>query len=310
LFEGTTDVTTARRPNRTTVRSALPTLRQRTLRATFVASERIAPSVGAMLAERLWFTVPLLPRAASREPTGLPPYEPISVDVDGRTVRGRAYGAGPVVLLVHGWGGWGMQLSPYVAPLTAAGYRVVSYDALSHGRSDPGPTGARSSTVMEFVAALQAVVNAYGPPVGVIAHSLGAMTVARAVKEGLELERAVFLAPSQHPGHLAFYLGDLLGFGPQVRRRLVDRVERRVGARLDDYDAATVGRTGPTPPVLVVHDRGDQHTPYAGAVAIAEAWPHATLVSTDGLGHHRILRESSVVAEAVDFLVERVRAAS
>ena len=56
--------------------------------------------------------------------------------------------------------------------------------------------------------------------------------------------------------------------------------------------------------MLVVHDRGDVHTPHAGAVAIAEAWPNAMLVSTEDLGHHRILRAPDVVAEAVDFLVE------
>lgn len=297
-------------PNRTTVRSLVMTARMHAIRAAFIGSERAWPAAGAVLAERMWFTVPPLPRAASRDPTGLPPYEPISVDVDGRTVRGRAYGTGPTVVLVHGWGGWGMQLAAFVGPLTAAGHRVITYDALSHGSSDPGPTGATRSSVMEFVAALKAVVAAYGPPVGVVAHSLGAMAVARAIKDGLELERAVLLAPSQHPTHVTYYLGDQLGFGPRVRDRLLDRVERRVGARLDDYDAAAVGRSVPTPAVLVVHDRDDAHTPYGGGVAIAEAWPDAMLVSTQGLGHHRLLREPGVVAEAVDFLVAPARSPS
>lgn len=295
-------MTSRRRPNRTTVRLVAMTARNRALRSVFATTERLLPAAGAALAERMWFTVPPLPRAAAREPTGLPPYQPFSVDVDGRTARGRAYGTGPTIVLVHGWGGWGMQLAAYVSPLTAAGHRVVTYDALSHGASDPGPTGPRRSSVMEFVAVLDAVVAAGDPPVGVVAHSLGAMTVAAAIKDGLELERAVFLAPSQHPVHLTYYLGDLLGFGSRVRRLLVERVQRRVGARLDDFDTAMVGRAVPTPPVLVIHDRDDAHTPHAGAVAIAETWPNATLVSTEGLGHHRILREPSVVAEAVDFL--------
>lgn len=302
-------MTTTPRPNRTTVRSMAATAQQCAVRAAFATSERLLPAAGAVLAERMWFTVPSLPAAANREPAGLPPYERLSVDVDGRTVRGRSYGAGPTVLLVHGWGGWGTQLAAFVAPLTAAGYRVVTYDALSHGSSDPGPTGARHSSAIEFIAVLAAIGAATGPPVGVVAHSLGAMAVAGAIKSGLELERAVFLAPSQHPAHLTYYLGDLLGFGPRVRTRLLDRVERRVGARLDDFDAAAVGRSAPTPPVLVIHDRGDRHTPYAGAVAIAEAWPDAMLISTEGLGHHRILRDPMVVREAVEFIGVRIPAA-
>jgi pimeloyl-ACP methyl ester carboxylesterase len=286
-------VTTRPRLNRTTV-----------LRAFFAVSEQLAPAVGARLADRIWFTVPPVPRAASREPADLPPYAPFSVDVDGRTVRGRAYGRGPAVVLVHGWGGWGMQLAASIGPLVAAGHRVITYDALSHGSSDPGPAGPKRSSVMEFVSALEAVVAASGPPVAVIAHSLGAMAVARAIKDGLSVDRVVFLAPSQHPGQVAFSLGALLGFGPRVRRRLLDRVERRVGERLDDYDAAAVGRTGRTPPVLVVHDRSDEHTPYEGSVEIAECWPNATLVSTEGLGHFRILRDPGVVADAVTFVLE------
>ncbi len=291
--------------------TARPRLNRTTvLRIAFALSERLVPAAGAVLADRIWFTVPPVPRSASREPLGLPSYEPLSVDVGGHTVRGRAYGCGPSVVLVHGWGGWGMQLAASIGPLTTAGYRVITYDALSHGRSDPGPTGARRSSVMEFVAALEAVVAASGPTVGVIAHSLGAMAVARAIKDGLTFERVVFLAPAQHPAHVAHTLGDQLGFGPRVRRRLLDRVERGVGERLDDYDAAAVGRTTPTPPVLVVHDRDDVHTPYAGSVEIAERWPDATLVSTDGLGHLRILRDPGVVVEAVNFVVETVRSAA
>ena len=34
----------------------------------------------------------------------------------------RSYGAGPRVLLVHGWESRGMNLGMFIAPLTAAGY--------------------------------------------------------------------------------------------------------------------------------------------------------------------------------------------
>ena len=302
-------MTTTPRPNRTTVRSLVTTARLRALRIVFAISERLLPAAGAAMAERMWFTVPPLPGTARREHPDLPPYERLTVDVGGQMVRGRSYGTGPTVLLVHGWGGWGMQLAAFVPPLMATGYRVVTYDALSHGSSDPGPTGARHSSAMEFIAVLEAVGTATGPPVGVVAHSLGAMAVAGAIKNGLELERAVFLAPSQHPAHLTYYLGDLLGFGPRVRARLLDRVERNVGARLDDFDAAAVPRSASTPPVLVIHDRDDGHTPHAGGVAIAEAWPDAMLISTEGLGHHRILRDPMVVRESVEFIGTRVPAA-
>jgi hypothetical protein len=36
--------------------------------------------------------------------------------------------------------------------------------------------------------------------------------------------------------------------------------------------------------------------------AIAAAWPGAELVTTEGLGHRRILRDPAVVARVTDFL--------
>lgn len=299
-----TTVRTARTV-RTTVAAQAASARLRATRGVFKITERLLPAAGAVLAERLWFTLPPPPRAASREPAGLPPYEPLEVTVDGRTLRGRSYGRGPLVLLVHGWGGWGLQLAPFVAPLVASGHRVITYDAPGHGRSDPGASGARQSSMLEFVTALRAVVAQEGRPVAVVAHSLGAMAAAAAIRGGLELERLVLVAPSQHPEHVTRSLAELLGFGPRVRRRLVERVERRAGITLASLDAAAVGRLVPTPPTLVVHDRDDPSTPYAGGVAIAESWPDATLVTTQGLGHHRVLRDPTTVADAAGFVADR-----
>jgi hypothetical protein len=41
---------------------------------------------------------------------------------------------------------------------------------------------------------------------------------------------------------------------------------------------------------------------FAEAEQIADAWPQAHLISTDGLGHQRILRDSGVVSRVVEFV--------
>jgi hypothetical protein len=40
---------------------------------------------------------------------------------------------------------------------------------------------------------------------------------------------------------------------------------------------------------------------------IAQAWPGATLSTTSGLGHRRIVRDADVVREAVGFVREQTR---
>ena len=55
-------------------------------------------------------------------------------------------------------------------------------------------------------------------------------------------------------------------------------------------------------PTLVVHDSGDRQTPYADAVRLLDDLPDARLVTTDSLGHRKILRDERVLREVVAFI--------
>jgi hypothetical protein len=68
-----------------------------------------------------------------------------------------------------------------------------------------------------------------------------------------------------------------------------------------------VSREVDTPPLLVVHDRDDRETFWRESQDIVAAWPDATLRTTTGLGHRRILREPSIVGEVVDFVIARTQ---
>ena len=155
----------------------------RPLIATLGVLERTAPGLGARVVERIWFPVPARRPSNGGPPSGGNPFE---VAVGGRTVRGQRWGDGDeIVYLVHGWGGSSAQLGAFVEPLLEAGFSVVTHDALSHGQSDPGPSGPRRSTALEHLDVLRAVVAAHGPADGVIAHSLGSMVAAIAMRDGI-----------------------------------------------------------------------------------------------------------------------------
>jgi pimeloyl-ACP methyl ester carboxylesterase len=308
--------------------SRIAAIRNSTIVRSFGVLERVAPAVGARWAERLWFAVPP-PRG--RRDRQAPPGRPFQVRVHGRAVVGeiwgehpadlgnaRAGGLGgrpgpgdpPLVYLVHGWGGWRWQLDGFVAPLVEAGCRVVAFDAPGHGGSDPGPEGPGRSTILELADALAVVVAAMGPAHAVIAHSLGATAAAFAMRDGLPVERAAFLAPMADPLPYTRTFAARLGFGERVRTRLVDRLERRVGLPLAAFDVPTMAAQFATPPLLLVHDRQDAETGWSDSAAIARAWPHARLVTTSGLGHRRLLRAPAVVFEVVEFVTAPVAARS
>ncbi len=268
------------------------------LRVAFGALEVVAPAVSARWAEYLWFRLPR--RARSRRP--LAGGTSFAAEVGGRKVTGMAWGSGPAVYLVHGWAGHAGQLVPFIGPLVERGFRVVAFDAPSHGASDPGASGPRSSTALEFVHALTAVVAAQGPAYAIVAHSLGATATAVALCDGLTADRVVFLAPMASAAAYARDLTAVLGAGPRTLRRLLRRIERRAGVPLRHFEVPELGRAVAMPPTLVVHDRHDASTDVGDGEAIAVAWPRAELMLTTGLGHRRILRDPGVVAQVVDFV--------
>ncbi|MCP3803297.1 alpha/beta hydrolase [Allokutzneria sp. A3M-2-11 16] len=275
-------------------------------RAAFRALERLAPGLGARWAERLWLTVP--PFRGKARADVLPPGKPFTVYVEDRAVRGRTWGTGPVVYLVHGWGGTSSQLHPFVAPLLTAGHRVVTFDALSHGASDPGLLGPRRTTSPEMTDALTAVVAVHGQPHAVIAHSFGASSTFSALRNGMRPARLVFLAPMAQPTPLTVDFAAALGFGERIRTRMIERVARRVGTPWDDYDMPaqlTQLTQLSLPPLLTVHDPADRETHYADSVALAETWPDAELVTVEDLGHWRLLRDQDTITRAVDFVTVR-----
>ena len=282
-----------------------------TIRRAFGLLERYAPGLGSRWAERLWCTLP------PGSPKPVPPLAERGMrstlritltNATGATqtpIATEVWGTGPrTVYLLHGWGGHRGQLGAFVGPLVAAGYRVVSFDAPSHGDSGPGRFGPGRSLIPEFAQALAAVVDAFGPAHAVVAHSLGAGATAFAVIDGLKAERLVFIAPMSDATVYSYGFAELFGFGERIRSGLMRRLELRTGRPIGHFSMARrAAETAGLPPLLVVHDREDKQIPLGQGRAIAEGWAGAALVDTRGLGHQRILRDPDVVELVAGFLV-------
>lgn len=263
------------------------------VRSSFWMLARVAPRLAARQAERVWFTIPRFP-AGPDAPGGAP--------FRLGAVTGHTWGDGPPVYLLHGWGGNAAQLAGFVAPLVAAGFRVVAFDTPSHGRSGPGRFGPRSSSIPEFADALTAVAGRFGPAHAVVAHSMGTAATAVALCDGLPVGRVVLLAPVARPDTYAGQLRVAMGLTGRAYRHLIDRVEQRVGAPMRHFDVPALAAAVAMPPALIVHDTDDRVTPAADAREVVAAWAGARRHETTGLGHTRLLRDPAVIAEVTAFL--------
>lgn len=269
------------------------------LRRAMRIASALSPAMAARFAEDLFMT-PRRYRAPERERVAIAEAEEFEVETGpSRVIRAWRWGRGPNVFLMHGWEGRGAQLSAFVAPLVAAGFRVIAWDAPGHGAS----SGKRSSLV-HFAWSLREMADAVGGPYAVIAHSLGCAATTLAMREGLTAQRLVFVAPPLNPADYTSRFGEILGLSDSVVERMKLRIEERFLRKWDDYSLEKLAKNMSSP-LLVFHDTDDRDTFLWEAEGLVAVWPGARLLKTSGLGHRRILRDSGVLAMATEFIGAR-----
>jgi len=315
--------------NSTTVRAFELPLGMRLQRLGMGLLGRVAPSVAGRVAGRLFvtpprFEAPAREKALLAEATPFPVYwrglrlaawawEPVPAirEASGaagvgaplesadwiESVEARRGPARGTALLVHGWGGRGGQLGALVAPLRAAGLRVVAFDHPAHGASE-----GETATLLDMAAATRAVAAACGRIEVLLAHSLGGAAAALAMADGLAVGRAALLAPPAHPREATRRFAELLTLPEKALPALEREVVRRVGALYEEVEVPDKAARISTP-VLVVHDTDDDEVPHEEGRSLARALPEGRFHATHGLGHRRILRDPAVVARVAAFVL-------
>jgi pimeloyl-ACP methyl ester carboxylesterase len=273
-------------------------------RGTWVATQAlglVSPRLSGRPASVLWFTPWRLPQSEgsrAREREWLRGSKPFKV----AGLQGFVAGDGPVVLLVHGWGGWASRLGAFVRPLVETGHQVVGMDLPAHGSSS-----GRRTNPFEMADALVKVAGSVGPVHALVAHSFGGLVSLLAMERGLKPGAAVYLAPALRSDHIRARFAELFRLRPPVMDALVRVIDRRFGSEVwKELDAPRIAShlasSGPDVPVLIAHDPEDRDALFSDAVAMSEILPGARILKVAGTGHHRILVEESVVTSAVEFV--------
>ena len=263
---------------------------------------RVSRRLGGFFAWRLWFTpwrVELSQRAREREAVWLADVTRFEVPSPKGALSAFSAGAGPTVLLVHGWGDRASRLGGFIQPFTDAGFRVVGIDMPAHGDS-PG----RRTNAYQLADAIHATADMVGPVTAVVAHSMGGMETLLALREGLAVERVVLLASAVRLRHAIQKFKEMFGLPDNSMEGLRRAIERRFGNSVwDDLSSDLLARDLDVP-ALLLHDRTDPQVDFADGQMLAAAWSGSTFVATDGLGHDRLLRDPAVIARAVDFVAD------
>jgi len=222
--------------------------------------------------------------------------DPFELEIEGNTIACWSWGAGPAVLLLHGWGSRGSRMTTFVEPLIDAGFRVVSFDAPAHGDS----TG-KTTTGIYYSRALMKVAAHLGGPHAIVAHSMGGWVASLAFRQGLRADRAVFISSPDDMKYYSILLAEQTGFTRKVQEKAERRLEIETGVEWSQLSADNV-YGGHDFPLLVIHDRDDPVSALEQGENVHRAWKGSELVVTEGLGHRRIITDPAVISRVVAFL--------
>jgi pimeloyl-ACP methyl ester carboxylesterase len=260
----------------------------RVIRAQFRILEAVNPAIGAKIAGRFFARPPQHKR---------PPREEKWACLGERfTVGGCAawrFGAGPKVLLLHGWGGRGLQWNALIQPLLDAGCEVIVLDFPAHGES-PG----RETSFVQSGDALGPILDELQPS-AVVAHSFGsgAMTVASRTRT----IPCVFAGGPAETMAILERFCQFLAIGPKVRKRMVAATEQRLGWTLEEADVGKMAKLCKAP-MLCIQDPHDEEIPFDETASIVANWQGAEHRAIADVGHYRILWKPEAIAAIMGFL--------
>lgn len=207
------------------------------------------------------------------------------------------WGHGPVIALVHGWGGRAAQMAPLAVQLAQAGFSAVAFDVAGHG--DSPVNEARWEWFLRDVAEVAASA---GPLRAFVGHSAGglALMASRNVY-GLRAERYVCISAPHHPYPPLRAIQRRLNPTPAVlelyRRFLSEQFQCDWGS----LEAGLPWR-GAGADLLLCYDEDDRYVDPLDGRRIRTLCPHSTMITTRGFGHTKILAADATAVAVLDFV--------
>ncbi len=268
------------------------------IRKTYKMVENISPKVAVELAIKVFLTPVKFP-VPEREEHWLEKAEKIQVDFNDEVLNTYHWGSGEnTILLVHGWCGRASQMGFIANHLVKAGYKCIALDAPGHGESK-----TKRTTVLDFVAAMQAVNLSHGPFFAIVGHSLGGVASFLGVESGIQVKKLVSISAPASTSEAVIRFLEQLEAKPGMAERMLKKMSNQIKGDVDMLSAAKIAQRIAVPG-LIIHDAEDKEVPISQAISVADNYEMARLVKCKGLGHRKLLFSPDISQHIIKFLNE------
>ena len=189
-------------------------------------------------------------------------------------------------LIVHGWEGAAGNFAPLVDILLGKGYRVVAFDAPSHGLSSKGKT-----TMFAFAEFLESQWSKLNPQL-VISHSFGSVNTATVLRNNPEfsLDKWIMVTTPYRFMDRVNGVSNHLGVNSKVTSALIKLIQQDTKEDINELNMATYcSELSSVKEATIVHSKSDKVLPVEGARRVAASFRNSTLIEFENLGHYSIL---------------------
>ncbi len=200
------------------------------------------------------------------------------------------------ILLVHGWESRGTQLFGLIEGLVAKGYSVVAIDMPGHGHSKGDTSNAYLFS--QTIALAQKILGHFHVIIG---HSMGAGATSVAVGKGVSTDKMVLISGPSSIENVLRHFTQIVGLNNKTTDNFIAAISRLVGIPASDMDATQLLQRCDVP-TLLIHDDGDREVPYGESKRLSKVIKNSQFLTTQGLGHRKILKSDVVIKTINDFV--------
>lgn len=247
-------------------------------------------------AEIIWhyFTMPGRTKFSQPQLDLIDRAEKIETNYLGDRIQAYRWGKeGPKVLVCHGWRSKIADFRRMIEAFLKAGYVVEGVDMRAHGNSE-----GKHTALPEYRDVLKNHIVKNGPYHTIVGYSLGG------IASGMVLsEISPVLHPHNYyilsgPPYVRYFFKDIIdevGCKESVYHAMCDLVKENYHQPIDYFDLRTKVDVLKNINTHLAYCEDDQMIPFAKGQELEANWPHASFVHAKGLGHYKIIANSSMI---------------
>jgi pimeloyl-ACP methyl ester carboxylesterase len=210
------------------------------------------------------------------------------------------FGSGTKVIVVsHGWGDSSHTFQRMILSLTQQGYMVAAIDHIGHGKSS-----GTQSHLLSFVETLEILIEHFNeekiPVYGIVAHSMGAIATLNLPLYALDKKKIILISSPVNFFDLMFEKVEQVGISRMLLIKVLESISHKYGRTWHQLTTES-NREKLALDITFIHDSQDRYAPIADVISFLEQ-EKTLLITTEGLGHRKILGDTKVIENITQVL--------